>query len=750
MVSGLTPPSKRKDKYDIKQQLDELKDIVRFSPATTNLSDMSGFGMGGGAPQAPAITNTLAIAPSEVVESILIQYTESTNNTQMLVSGDEITVSGTAWKGILLAITNESVQVGTGETSGNQMQNGSYGDERKKQALFQPSNPVNVVFPNTSGQTFTCAAKGGWSATYIHNSNAENQLPVVSSSAIVKRADNSSATIKTIFGTTNNGQIVTVKPRETTTLTLTTGGNIDISSNLTIADTEFAMLQYWEDASTVVNFSGGSGKGAEAIVHVVDGAISKVIMQKGGSGYTSAPTVAIAGGSGSSATATATVSGGKVTAVTVTNGGSGYEGTGKYLLVKSGSGGGSGADTDLSNLTSTGESHFVKLGDTTFWTGVHTFQTHVNIGNNYSQDNLYITAKVKGSTIPVNTNWGDNSQDNIDDTIFWDANLDMNTWNIYDLDSLYFSVGDSSTTPAHEKDSYSIDATDSGSNESLNFYTKSGKDFKWFENTTEVLKYDGGLNKWEFKEKIDMDGNKIEDVATPTSSTDAANKAYVDASGGGGISASDDVTWTGDHIFRGGTNSPVKFQGNNADTAQSVMEIGSEGSHSVKIIAEITGEGNAQITDPDGSGLYTIPNTDPSISMKGCLVMNTYNIYDLDQLVFGVQTSTALPSWDNEHYGLEVASNGGNMTYNTRIKSNTPTRHEFKIGGWTKMRLDYYDNIDLVNYTTTSTPYADDDPPYPDYWAGMLHPHTFVKIGLNGNNYFFPVWKQNSSTPDAD
>ena len=198
------------------------------------------------------------------------------------------------------------------------------------------------------------------------------------------------------------------------------------------------------------------------------------------------------------------------------------------------------------NLESSGG---VALGDSPTWTGVHTFQNHVNIGNNYSQDNLTITSKIKGSTIPVDTNWGDNSQDNIDDTLFIDANLDMNTWNIYDLDSLYFSTNASSTNPAHETDSYSIDAIDTSTNESLNFYTKSGKDFKWYEGgvSSEVLKYDGGDNEWRFMHVINMNNNKIENVADPVANKDVVNKQYADANysgGGGGVNSN--YIWTSD------------------------------------------------------------------------------------------------------------------------------------------------------------------------------------------------------------
>jgi len=56
----------------------------------------------------------------------------------------------------------------------------------------------------------------------------------------------------------------------------------------------------------------------------VAGSIASVNVTAGGTGYTSAPTVAITGGGGSGATATAVVSGGAVVGVTITNKGTGY------------------------------------------------------------------------------------------------------------------------------------------------------------------------------------------------------------------------------------------------------------------------------------------------------------------------------------------------------------------------------------------------------------------------------------------
>ena len=54
------------------------------------------------------------------------------------------------------------------------------------------------------------------------------------------------------------------------------------------------------------------------------GTLSAISLTSGGSGYTTAPTVALTGGGGTGAAATATVSGGVVTGFTITNPGSGY------------------------------------------------------------------------------------------------------------------------------------------------------------------------------------------------------------------------------------------------------------------------------------------------------------------------------------------------------------------------------------------------------------------------------------------
>lgn len=54
------------------------------------------------------------------------------------------------------------------------------------------------------------------------------------------------------------------------------------------------------------------------------GVVSGAVVTNGGTGYTTAPTVAFTGGGGSGATGTAVVAGGAVTGINITSGGSGY------------------------------------------------------------------------------------------------------------------------------------------------------------------------------------------------------------------------------------------------------------------------------------------------------------------------------------------------------------------------------------------------------------------------------------------
>jgi len=77
------------------------------------------------------------------------------------------------------------------------------------------------------------------------------------------------------------------------------------------------------------------------------GTVSGLAIGNGGSGYTSAPTVALTGGGGSGAAATAVVADGKVTGLTITNPGTGYT-SAPTVAFSGGAGSGATATASLS------------------------------------------------------------------------------------------------------------------------------------------------------------------------------------------------------------------------------------------------------------------------------------------------------------------------------------------------------------------------------------------------------------------
>jgi hypothetical protein len=78
------------------------------------------------------------------------------------------------------------------------------------------------------------------------------------------------------------------------------------------------------DGDTTIKWAVGWSDGKAVPTVAPAGGLDDLDITNSGTGYTSAPTVAITGGGGTGATATATVSGGQVTGLTITNPGDGY------------------------------------------------------------------------------------------------------------------------------------------------------------------------------------------------------------------------------------------------------------------------------------------------------------------------------------------------------------------------------------------------------------------------------------------
>ncbi|WP_442968979.1 phage tail tube protein [Pseudomonas sp. PGPR81] len=102
-----------------------------------------------------------------------------------------------------------------------------------------------------------------------------------------------------------------------------------------------------ESIRWVVGWS--DGKGIAPTVGT-SGSLAAISLADGGTGYTSAPVVAITGGGGTGATATAIVSGGEVTGFNITNPGSGYTSPPTIALT-----GGGGSDAAASAVLGDGD-----------------------------------------------------------------------------------------------------------------------------------------------------------------------------------------------------------------------------------------------------------------------------------------------------------------------------------------------------------------------------------------------------------
>jgi hypothetical protein len=103
-------------------------------------------------------------------------------------------------------------------------------------------------------------------------------------------------------------------------------------------------------SAPTVAITGGGGTGATATATLAPAAVASLALTNGGSGYTSAPTVSFSGGGGTGAAATAKLAPAVVASLTLTNPGSGY--TSAPTVGFSGGGGtGAAATAALATIT---------------------------------------------------------------------------------------------------------------------------------------------------------------------------------------------------------------------------------------------------------------------------------------------------------------------------------------------------------------------------------------------------------------
>ena len=583
MVSGLTPPSKRDNDDKRDANIESLRDSVRFSAPTTNVLNTMGSKVGGGGSQiVPSIQGLFATNPSEIPESIELTYTESTT-TSPLKTGDEVTSSINGWKGKLIRVTNTNVN----------------NNINRKEALF--SNTSTVTFSNASQNI----VKTGWSAAYLINTQTENALVLSSSAPIVSTSlTGGNPIIKQIYGTTNNGQILFMKPKDGKTLTLkaSTGvypnvvGNIDMSADVTVNDDSFVILQYFADVNNTANDVTG-----------------RYLLLSGGGSST---------GMNNPATAQLDMAAFSIKGA--------WGGTTDTLGIQS--------DLDMTTYD------IIDLDRLKFSTiaGSGTALTSSNTGI----EALYNAGNPFGMLIQFpNTNSAV-------------MQIKRGTVDMINISSLGVLLGDELLMGGHK---ISNVATPTASSAGTDVATKAyvlanggiglNDNNIWtgtneFQNTVTVKDSSFGIRDGSDSTKVasfecsGITSGNTRTYTLPNSSTTLASLGISTQSFTGKNLYINSTTWQSywDTDNEKQTNCQVKFQGDGQahtgysdEASQRVMEIGKYGTHEVKINAEITGSTGRTMTNPDGGSDIPVPGTnEPALAIKAAMIMNTYTMYDLD------------------------------------------------------------------------------------------------------------------------
>ena len=193
----------------------------------------------------------------------------------------------------------------------------------------------------TSADVTHCITRTNWAnnTAYFAYTHANNALQDQSFYVVTDEYN-----VYKCLANNNSGGTSQAKPTGTGTAIITPGADgykwkfmytISASDAIKFLSTDFMPVKF-------ITSDPGAGQPYktqyDAQQAAVDGAIYRIKVTAGGSGYSSTPTVTISG-NGSSATATATVAGNAVTAITVNNVGTGYN----QATVTISGGGGSGA-----------------------------------------------------------------------------------------------------------------------------------------------------------------------------------------------------------------------------------------------------------------------------------------------------------------------------------------------------------------------------------------------------------------------
>jgi len=242
-MSYEVPSDARRDRKT-RIEIDRNRNLAKFSPTYSTQASEAGIGspVGGAGATGPRLGG-LVMNPEIHFVCIEISWTSGTGDLKI---GDLVDTDFNAWQGKFLSLSSGTSTAGRG--------------------VFEPQN--TTVF--SGGDAQTLSVSGGWSATYTTGTDDNDRIVMQSASAIVEDITGADPTISTIVGAKNDGQFTTLKPIETKTLTMTSGGNIDTTLNVTVEDDTYSILQFFEDnvtpdADGSWSISGVSGGGSGGV-----------------------------------------------------------------------------------------------------------------------------------------------------------------------------------------------------------------------------------------------------------------------------------------------------------------------------------------------------------------------------------------------------------------------------------------------------------------------------------------------------
>ena len=338
------------------------------------------------------------------------------------------------------------------------------------------------------------------------------------------------------------------------------------------------------------------------------------------------------------------------------------------------------------------------LGDNNVWTGTNQF------------NGSYVTVAGTFTASGASTTIGDANTDIFNLVAKMGTDINMSTYDITNVDRLKFSTTAGSGS--------ALGSTDTGIEALFNSGSPYGMIIQFPSTNSAVMQIKRGITDMInisslgvlFGDELLMGGHKITNLGTPTSTTDAATKAYVDASGGGWVGT---ATSTLDmNNFDIEDVNALKINSGAAGSADSFTMFGTSTAGAINLVDD-TDTFNIQV---DGTSRLTISDSlvTSSVPISATAIQDVGHIY-LD----GAGTNDLLI--DGTIDGLDYKVPTGDF-------------HRFYINSVERMKV-HSTHVSIENYIDVRSPTTTS--PTNTAYTGIV---GWFKIKIAGGDYRMPVW----------